>query len=169
MGEPAESVKLDSTSVEGLEELLVSAVDLPGVDSGSLADPGWSLSEAAEELNVNERTVRRWIKQRRITAWKVDGPRGPEWRVQPGSTPDTHLVQPAPTVGDNGGTAENLADVIMDLTAKLTAANEQLTAASFRIGYLEAQAEAHRDQIKLLTDSEHKTGWRKFWGWFTGH
>ncbi len=170
MGEPAESVKLDSTSIEGLEELLVSAVDLPGVDTGSLAGPGWSLSEAAEALEVNERTVRRWIKQRRISAWKVDGPRGPEWRVQPGSTPDIQPVQSPPTVGNQGGNAaDNLAEVILDLSAKLTTANEQLTAASFRIGYLEAQAEAHKEQVKLLTDSQHKHGrWSRFWSWFTG-
>ncbi len=35
----------------------------------------------------------------------------------------------------------------------------KLEGATYRIGYLEAQLEAERQQVKLLTDSQHKPGW----------
>jgi hypothetical protein len=45
----------------------------------------------------------------------------------------------------------------------------QLQAASFRNGYLESQLENQREQIKLLTDSQHKGGWwARFSSWFFG-
>ena len=43
----------------------------------------------------------------------------------------------------------------------------KLEGATYRIGYLEAQLENERAQIKLLTDSQHKGGWwAKFSSWF---
>jgi len=45
--------------------------------------------------------------------------------------------------------------------------NERLEAANHRNGYLEAQAEGYQEQIKLLTDSQHKQGWwARFASWF---
>ncbi len=35
----------------------------------------------------------------------------------------------------------------------------KLEGATYRIGYLEAQLAAERQQVKLLTDSQHKPGW----------
>ena len=53
-------------------------------------------------------------------------------------------------------------EVIQDLQRKI----EVLT---YRNGYLEAQLEAEREQVKLLTDSQHKLGWwTKFCSWFMG-
>jgi len=46
---------------------------------------------------------------------------------------------------------------------------KDLEAATYRIGYLEAQLEAERQQVKLLTDSQHKAAWwHKFRSWFFG-
>jgi len=43
----------------------------------------------------------------------------------------------------------------------------KLEGATYRIGYLEAQLESERAQVKLLTDSQHKGGWwAKFSSWF---
>lgn len=43
----------------------------------------------------------------------------------------------------------------------------KLEGATYRIGYLEAQLESERQQVKLLTDSQHKPGWwAKFSSWF---
>ena len=43
----------------------------------------------------------------------------------------------------------------------------KLEGATYRIGYLEAQLENERAQMKLLTDSQHKGGWwAKFSSWF---
>jgi excisionase family DNA binding protein len=59
-----------------------------------------------------------------------------------------------------------------DLNAVVVDVDEllrKLEGASFRIGYLEAQLEAERNQVKLLTDSLHKPSlWTKFKSWFLG-
>ncbi len=45
----------------------------------------------------------------------------------------------------------------------------KLEALTMRTGYLEAQLETHKEQIKLLTDSQHKRGWwAQFCSWFVG-
>lgn len=46
--------------------------------------------------------------------------------------------------------------------------NERLEAANHRNGYLEAQVDQQVEQLKLLTDSQHKGGWwSRFFSWFT--
>ena len=40
-----------------------------------------SVAEAAQTLNVHEKTLRRWIRTGRIPATKVDGPYGPQYQV----------------------------------------------------------------------------------------
>jgi hypothetical protein len=45
----------------------------------------------------------------------------------------------------------------------------KLEGATYRIGFLEAQLQAERQQVKLLTDSQHKPNWwTKFMSWFLG-
>lgn len=44
-------------------------------------DNGLTINEAAEQLDVSPRTVRRWIQAGKLTAAKVPGPYGPEWRI----------------------------------------------------------------------------------------
>ena len=49
------------------------------------------------------------------------------------------------------------------------ALKNQLQGAAYRNGYLEAQLEAERHQVKLLTDSQHQPSWwTKFKSWFMG-
>ena len=92
MAEPAQEIKFDLSSIEGMDDLL-SCPDLhtPGSDKGSpdLTSPDiahwWTLPEATTALKVNERTLRRWIKGGKIEASKVQGTYGDEWRIKPGS------------------------------------------------------------------------------------
>jgi excisionase family DNA binding protein len=57
--------------------------------------------------------------------------------------------------------------LISELQVKLDSRDHHLQAANYRIGYLEAQLEAERQQVKLLTDSQHKPGWwARFSSWF---
>jgi hypothetical protein len=64
------------------------------------------------------------------------------------------------------GLAEKL---IRELQEKLDARDHHLQAANYRIGYLEAQLESERQQVKLLTDSQHKPSrWARFYSWFIG-
>ena len=78
-------------------------------------------------------------------------------------------VQPeSPNVSDSGRTdilpgPTNAAVVDVDELLR------KLEGATYRIGYLEAQLEAERQQVKLLTDSQHKPSWwSKFKSWFLG-
>ncbi len=159
---------LDIASIEGLEDVFTSSVEISTVDTGQIDDPGWSLTEAAETLGVTERTIRRWIKQRRIPAWKVDGPRGPEWRIHRGSNLDTVDITPdhfKSTVVNRQETT-SLIELVKELQDKLNDAQDQLKGASYRNGYLESQVESYKNElhsqketIKLLTDSHHKPSW----------
>jgi len=158
MSEIANSLtKPETTTVTGLEEFFIDTVDQEWTNSPSTMDQGWTLSEAAESYNVTERTIRRWIKEQVISARKVDGPRGPEWRINPGSTMDKDQIHPGSTVDFKA--SNELLKIVQDLQTKLDNANQQLQAASFRNGYLESQLENHKEQIKLLTDNQHKQGW----------
>ncbi len=67
------------------ESGLLSHVSSPksGLDS-ECPDSWLTLTEAASHFSVNEKTLRRWIKRGQVKATKVPGPRGDEWRVQPG-------------------------------------------------------------------------------------
>ena len=62
---------------------------------------------------------------------------------------------------------QRLLEVIESERSYSRSLNERLEAANHRNGYLEAQAEGFQEQIKLLTDSQHKRGWwARFASWF---
>ena len=84
---------IQPADTNGLDHLFVQ----PGPDMSTL-DPvcpdrppspadWWTLTEATLALNVNERTLRRWIKQGKIEAKKVQGVWGEEWRIMPRACP----------------------------------------------------------------------------------
>ena len=191
-----------TSDTNGLDDLFQECPDLsPDQTMSTPALPGlcpdlaptqwWTLSEASRELNVNERTLRRWIKQDKIRAAKVKGAFGEEWRIMPGpsrsgvdispgqcpdlspdlSNVDPDVCPPSPDILP-GPDPE-----VIELRIKLELAEQekaelkkQLQGATYRNGYLEAQLDAERQTIKLLTDSQHKPGWwRKFASWFKGN
>ncbi len=55
---------------------------------------GMSVQEAAERLGLHPKTVRQRIKDGKLPAVKIDGPRGPEWRVYPDGVPSTDRSRP---------------------------------------------------------------------------
>lgn len=165
---------------------------------GSTAEPGLTLKEAVEFYKISEKSVRIRIGQGKIAAKKVPGPNGPEWRIYPNGLPEAvpERNHPGTTVEDavpeSGSTVEpewyqgsvegeleeeevevvqgekraereleKLLSVIQEQAAKLEAAN-------YRIGYLEAQTEGFREQVKLLTDRKRKSWWATCWSWFIG-
>lgn len=166
------SVNAESVTVEGLEEFFVDTPDQPRTILESTPDQGWTLSEAAEAHNVTERTIRRWIKEQVLSAWKVEGPRGPEWRINPGSSVDKSSVQAGSTVDlepvvvhEDNKWSEEL-DRLWELLKEKDSKIEALT---MRTGYLQHQVESQQDQLKLLTDSQHKAGWwQRFKSWVQG-
>jgi hypothetical protein len=75
------------------------------------------------------------------------------------TTPDRH---PTPD-----STLEPLFKRLSDIESQLAKTQSELQGAVWRNGYLEAQLEAERRQVKLLTDSQNKNNWwAKFMSWF---
>ncbi|MCC7531961.1 MAG: helix-turn-helix domain-containing protein [Candidatus Melainabacteria bacterium] len=189
MSEPAQEIKFDPSSVEGMDDLL-SGPDLapPGSDKSGpgLLSPDlahwWTLPEATTALGVNERTLRRWIKRDKIEARKVQGTYGEEWRIKPGSPTDCPPVTTGPDKSDPAPARPATPDspvLVPDLLeTKIRLAlmeqenqqlKQQLQGATYRNGYLESKLEERDNAIKLLTDSQHKrNGWSRFWSWFSG-
>lgn len=191
-------------------------------------DSWLTLAQAAIYFSVNEKTLRRWIKQNRVKAFKISGPRGEEWRLEPGQprtskvgskpglkveTPGILPIEPTDLVNAEVAPAQSLgsytSDVefveempgldfecpdmssldtdlgatflqsekyqeLVELRAKLSIFQRenqelkgQLQGATYRNGYLESKLEDREQQIRLLTDSQHKGGWwAKFSSWF---
>jgi hypothetical protein len=75
---------------------------------------------------------------------------GTEYQVVPGPTDQGYQVVPGPT---------EVFSELQPLLALLENKDRELQAASFRNGYLEAQLAERDQQIKLLTDSQHKPSW----------
>lgn len=168
---------------------------------GSTPEPGLTLKEAVEFYKISEKSVRIRIGQGKIPAIKVAGSNGPEWRIypdglptvepdrnqgpsspepernQPGTSPEVEITpedlesQEVEEVEVSGGYQESRASELEQLLDVVKEQASKLEAANYRIGYLESQTEGYRDQIKLLTDSQHqKKGWLlSFWAWFTGN
>jgi excisionase family DNA binding protein len=63
-------------------------------DGESVHVQGLTIADAASQLGLSQKTVRRWIKAGRLPATMVDGPYGPRYLVS------THAVQTAQQVVD---------------------------------------------------------------------
>ncbi len=157
----------------------------------------WTLQDASKNLGISLATVRRKLTSGALTGYKISGQNGPEWRVIDPAQICEHPAQirehPAQICEHPAQICEHPAqDVILDfqeldgpgmaedqdedqvpstsqeqIMRELLAKVEALT---YRNGYLEAQLEAERQQVKLLTDSRHKPSWlTKIANWFKGY
>jgi excisionase family DNA binding protein len=114
-----------------------------------------SLSEAAEQFGVSERTILRRIQKGALSAYKVDTPHGQAWRITLDSTPDSappaERVTPAktPVTGDNPATAElmHLLEAERKERIGLVQRNEQLAG---QVGFLQARVQEQERIIALL-------------------
>jgi excisionase family DNA binding protein len=155
-------VQSDTASVEGIE--LFDETD--GHDpietvSVEIADNDWTPEQAAKALGKSVRTIRRMLQDGTLKGYKMPGKRREEWRVKPVTVSANETVS-VPV--QKGLVSEN--DRLWQLLKEKDAKLEALT---MRTGYLEAQLEGHKEQIKLLTDGQHKAGWwRRFCSWFVG-
>jgi hypothetical protein len=144
-------------TVEGLEEIFVKPerVAQPFREGDATPTDGLTFKEACNFYGVKATALRVRIKSGEISAKKIEGDNGPEWRIypQPSRNPISGSTQPLREPG-----TDILLEMLQDLQAKLDASNKQLQAASYRNGYLEAQLEASQETIKLLTDSQHGEG-----------
>ena len=169
----------DEVTVDGLDNLFKADTGhVMPVTSDDLSPPEitvdttetWTLSETADQLNLSTRTVLRKLKTGALQGYKVIGSNGPEWRIYPVDTPDmtNNLVRTYTQIvtTDDQGSPDSTPDTSMD-TTDISLVRELMTkleALTYRNGYLEAQLAAQDEQIKLLTDSQHKpTWWYRVW------
>ena len=133
-----------------------------------------SMAEAARRLNMPYPTLRRHVLNGKIQS--VTGQDG-KLLVKIAKTEQAsnaaektlnsndHLLIP----GEYFANIQNLLDELKTEREYSRALAAKLEAASHRNGYLEAQTESYQEQIKLLTDSQHKSGWwTRFCSWFMG-
>ena len=174
MGESALNQENDPLAIEGLEGIFDQPMhEVIEGHAHPVQAVSWTLAQAAKELKVSLVTVRRRLQTGKLKGFKVEGLNGPEWRVVPAEQTDSaqavhrvtenqpHPVQTVINYPDHSLVADHL-DVIREMQGKL----EALT---YRNGYLEAQLENQREQIRLLTDGQQKNrGWSRFWSWFVG-
>ncbi|MEM0143852.1 MAG: helix-turn-helix domain-containing protein [Candidatus Parvarchaeum sp.] len=165
----------------GLDELF----DTPVISNNEL-----KLSEASQKYKVTERTILRWLKEGRLMGYKSNGVHGIEWRITGESDKcnnilpdedksisafeDASIIDIVDQELSSNSDASLLA-IINKLTNQLETAQNNLQAASYRNGWLEAQLQVKDEQLKLLEDKEAKlteapspmqqnnvTWWKKF-------
>lgn len=179
MGAPELDGRDNHLTVGGLEHVLEAkditvqdnslSKDRTAQDFAQRADnPGqdMTIEEAAKVLGVSEKTIFRRLKRGLIGGYKVPGQFGLEWRVKAlDSLKQDFSPAQDKTSLDNGLIGE-LRNRIEELQGKLDTRDEELQGANYRLGYLAAQLESQKEQIKLLTDSQHKAGWwQRFKTW----
>lgn len=209
MSDPAEEVKIDPASLEGLEEVFDLA-GTPGTESGATEgtartpendDPGQpghdsveaadvatyiSTADAAKLAAVDSRTIRRWYEQKKVRGQLSKGkllvvqedllPASQEPELFSAGTPGTESGTVEGTArtpeNDDPGQPGQTADIpqtpavvffeFVDRIERLSRENGELRA------LLDEQLRENQ-QLKLLTDREHKTGfWSRFYSWMIG-
>jgi hypothetical protein len=105
----------------------------------------------------------------KLDGYKISGINGPEWRVKTSALDTVHgqPVSTAHTMGTVQGTPDKSAESGVD-TALVKELLGKLEILTYRTGYLEAQLAAKDEQIKLLTDNNRPSWWRRSCDWLLG-
>ncbi|MGI0133800.1 MAG: helix-turn-helix domain-containing protein [Candidatus Micrarchaeaceae archaeon] len=168
----------DAIDVEGIE--IFGSQSGFGKLPGSYQQPtntlpaSLSIKDAAKFLRVSSNTIRARIKSGELSAGKVKGKTGEQWRVFIGNPPEGYQDHTNTSPESLSIHSSTELSRLLDLVEKQSA---RLEAASGQIGYLKSQLEERvlelqtsHEQIKLLTDSQYKAGrWRSFWRWLLGN
>ncbi len=153
--------------VEGIELFeatrLVNNSPIPYQEPTNTLPAGLSIKDAARVLGISSNTVRARIKSGEISACKVKGPTGEQWRVFIGNPSGDYqqLTNTLPIASQNNINIEisRLLDMIEKQSVKLEAASGQIGYLKSQLEERERELETSQEQIKLLTDSQHKKGW----------
>ncbi|MBX9772188.1 MAG: helix-turn-helix domain-containing protein [Candidatus Obscuribacterales bacterium] len=191
MSDTARDYQLSLASpMDGLDELFDAEV-VPGTTKPYQVGPteGLPVEQAAKILGLSSKTVKDRLRKGTLQGYKVADKFGERWmvclkehhQVLPGTTDlvvptkvgptnEDEPVLPGPTDCEVAATVSSeQSPEMLALLALLEQRDRELQAAAFRNGYLESQLEIHREQIKLLTDSQHKQGWwSRLAAWFMG-
>ena len=187
MSDTARDIELlDNASPEGLDDLfeIEASPDatqvLPGEGLPS-ATLFCSVEEAAQRLNVSPRTVVKKLRKGSLAGFKSQGKYGEKWVVSLEGLPSATLeveevslgatqvlpgeVLPSATLSTDIDSAVQEPEII-GLLPLFEKQSKELQAAYWRNGRLEtlveeleARLSLQQEQIKLLTDSQHKPGW----------
>lgn len=212
MSETAKLEKIDSKSLEGFEEVFsctssepdsntggsISADAIEAVTDSTETEPPstWTLKEAAKHLGISLNTVRKRIRQGELEGKKIIGLNGPEWCITPPQNtssvePDSKEPDSKEPVQASPASSAPSNMVISELLDELRTVRDELQSAHWRNGYLEAQLQGQKEQLKLLPDYQHRATeaeilkvkinelesqlknaqenrWLRFWRWFTG-
>jgi len=158
----------------------------------SQADTGLSLTDAAAQLGISERTVLRRIKDGTVDGRKIGEGRGGVWRIylgvsdsQPAPVSDSPTNAPG-TLSDSptdepGNVSASVSDSqtqpaqdmirMVELVDKLQAQNQQLAG---QLGYLQRQVQEQQETIQKLlpapkdepepsAEPERRPWWRRLW------
>jgi excisionase family DNA binding protein len=165
----------NAAALDGFDDLLDCEVTHSGHDpqvqnSDTLTLTDWTPEEAAEALGKSVRTVRRMLQEGALEGYKVPGPKRLEWRVKPLTPIAVKSVDDRiKRLHSDTDLVIELRNQIQELKANLEQATKQLEGASYRNGYLEAQVNGYEQQIKLLTDPQHRSmWWHRIRSWFAG-
>lgn len=193
MSEAAQPINVDLISTDGLEPLF-EATELGSETENQAVEPGSepisgsaqeivSTDEAARRLGISSRAVIKRLQTGALQGFRDTTKTRSEWRIywkEPSSEP-TNKSKNIQTEPERTSTEERTASkepngtgsdsYLIELNKKLL---EQVQALTYRNGYLQSQlTEREQDiaeqneQIKLLTDSQHKSGWwARFSSWF---
>lgn len=179
MAEPAKKIQVEPIGTEGLDQLFQVELDQK-IQSQDQLDH-IPLMEGAKRLGLSRRYVHKLITEGRIPAfrdrrgrWFVKLDQGQiQIQNQQDQTDqiDLHMehgqIQLEEPVKDHQ--TARLMDMIENLQIQVNTAQNQLQAASYRNGYLEAQLQEREKEIQLLTDSQYKRSWwAHFSSWFVG-
>ncbi len=186
---------IDTATVEGLEDLFADTEKTSGPDLGPSRDedsgPSQLISalEAASILGINKRSVIRLIQQQKLVAIKRDGKylltkEAVENRKRESClTVPSRVMVARPSQGEvaldievSGPSRDEDPAVFVQVDEAPSNSIDaykllkELEGATYRIGYLEAQLAERDQQIKLLTDSKHKSSlWARFKKWCAGN
>ena len=112
---------------------------------------GLTIVQAAKELGVSTRTVRRFIKSGKVDAELAPGPFGQEYRIM--ELP-VDLQKKKPIDNTVGQTPVQIMDIIRELQEKNLALAAQLGVATERIRNLESK-------VRLQTGAKQRPWWKR--------
>jgi hypothetical protein len=169
---------VEPTSIEGLENLFEAEVVPSNTESYQVSPTenlgGVTVEEAAKILRLSPKTIKDRLRKGSLNGFKAKDKFGERWLVCLDLVPPTgslglpgmdglvlagrggESVAPASSVAPTDSPNDVLVEVYKEQIKDL---QHQLQAASFRLGYLEHKVETQTNEIKLLTDSQHKPSW----------
>ncbi|MBA4050206.1 MAG: hypothetical protein C0508_01595 [Cyanobacteria bacterium PR.023] len=182
---------IESVSTEGLDELFQEGLleaSSETVEGVLVESQGIPVEIAAQYLGMSTSGILKRLRKGSLAGFKVPSKRGEKWLVRHEAISQGVLnsAKDSLVVGEgvldhpeeSSGVALDLTKesseepsldqaLLDDLRRRNIDLEAKLQAASWRNGYLESKLEDRENQIKLLTDSQHKPGWwAKFSSWF---